>query len=206
MKKISIFVVLLFSILVIGGCSCTKSMCSDKDLAAIKTSIEEKWKNDANYIAKLEEDAMMEDITDPVKIQEYVDQHLKEKINSEYDKHPKACMTTESMKDPDTGANIEAKSWGDAFKVGLLEGLIVYPISWLLSTLSNLFGGRGYSKILSIVVTTLIIKSLMLLVTFKQQIQAQRLQAIQPELSEISKQLSKPDISQNEKYLTKCFM
>jgi len=104
------------------------------------------------------------------------------------------------MKDPQSGATISAKTWGSAFKEGLLEGLIVFPISWLLITFTSLFGSSGFAKILSIIVTTLIIKLLMLLFTFKQQVQTQKLQAIQPELNEISKKISDPNLSQNEKY------
>ena len=200
MKKLMIFGVLLFSIMVIGGCSCTSSMCSKEDLEEIKSSIEKKWKENDQYIAKLEEEARVKDITDENEIQKYVDQKIEKKIEDEYNSHPKACLTTEKAEDPDTGAKISGKTWGKAFKEGLLEGLIVFPISWLLISFTSLFGSTGGAKILAIVVTTIIIKSAMLLFTFKQQVQTQKLQEIQPELNEISKKLSDPSLSQNEKY------
>jgi YidC/Oxa1 family membrane protein insertase len=198
-KKIIVFVVLLFSMFSASGCSCTESMCSKSDLKAIKTSIEEKWKNDDQYIAKLEEEAMTKDFTDPQEIQNYINQNIEKKIEDEYKKHPKACLTTEDMVDPDSGAKISSKSWKYAFKKGLLEGLIVYPISLLLTSFTTMFGGDGTSKILAIAVTTIIIKCFMLLITFKQQIQSSKMQAFQAEFSEIQKKMSDPHITQNEK-------
>lgn len=200
MRKIKIFIVMLFALTIVSGCSCTQSMCNKEDLDAIRQSIDEKWKNNSTYIAKLEEEAQTKGITDVALIKEYVDQKIEKKVEDEYNNHPKACLTTEDMEDPNSGAIIKGKTWGGAFKEGLLEGLIVFPISWLLITFASLFGNNGFGKILSIVVVTIIIKSLMLLLTFKQQVQTQKLQAIQPELNELSKQLNNPNLSQNEKY------
>lgn len=200
MKKIRLMVVFLFAVLMISGCSCTKSMCSGEDTKLINEKIREKWENDDQYRVKLEEEAMSKDITDPVKIDEYVDQHIEDKIKSEISSHPGACLTTEKMTDPSSGAEISAKNWTYAFKKGLLEGLIVFPIAWLLITFTSLFGGGAGAKVLSIVITTIIIKILTLLITFKQQLQTHKLQAIQPELNELNKKLSDPTLSQNEKY------
>ena len=200
MKKIKMLIVLFFAIVFVSGCSCTKSMCSKSDLNAIKESINNKWRSDTQYITRLEEEARSKDIVGEKEIAEYVEQNLKKKIDDEYKNHPKACMTTIKMEDPDSGATISAKTWGDAFKKGLLEGLIVFPISWLFSTFASLFGGSGTAKVMSIIVTTLIIKMLMLTFTFKQQIQTQRMQAIQPELNAITEKLKDPNLSQNERY------
>ena len=199
MKKMKMLAVLFFAVVFVSGCSCTKSMCNKEDLNAIKESINNKWRNDAQYITRLEEEARAKDIVDEKEISDYVEQNLQKKIDGEYKSHPKACMTTIKMEDPDSGATISAKSWGDAFKKGLLEGLIVFPISWLFSTFASLFGGSGTAKVLSIVVTTVIIKLLMLAFTFKQQIQTQRMQAIQPELNAIMEKLKDQNLSQNEK-------
>jgi len=199
MKRKSIIIIILFFALFMGGCSCNKSMCKKGDLEAIKQSITEKWENDEQYKIKLQEEALSKDISDPDEIEKYVNQKIQKKIESEYSDHPKACMTTEKMTDPDSGAAISSKSWKDAFKTGLLEGLIVYPISWLLISFSSLFGGNGVAKVLSITLTTILIKCFMLLVTFKQQVQMQRLQSIQGELNEISVKIKNPSLSQNER-------
>ena len=199
MKKIKIFVVLLFSIMLVSGCSCTSSMCTEDDLTAIRESIEEKWNSNEEYKIQLREEAITKNITDETEIENYVNQNIEKKINSEYEKHPKACLTTTEMTDPDSGATISGKTWGKAWKEGLLEGLIVYPISWLLISFTNLFGGDGLAQIVSIIITTIIIRLFMLLLTFKSQVQTQKMQSIQAEISEISNKLRDPNLSQAEK-------
>ena len=79
-KKIRIFVVVLFAMVFVSGCSCRQSMCSEEDLSAIKTSIREKWENDSEYRIDLEEEAMTKDINDPVAIEEYVKGKIEKKI------------------------------------------------------------------------------------------------------------------------------
>ncbi len=199
MKKLKLIVILFFSILIISGCSCTSSMCSQEDLDAIKSGIETKWNSDEEYKVKLREQAIAENITDEAAINEYINQNIEKQIEAEYNSHPKACLTTEEMEDPISGATISKKNWGSAFKEGLLEGLIVFPISWLLITFTNLFGSTGLGKVLAIVITTIIIRTVMLLLTFKSQIQNQKLQSIQGEIAEISNKLKDPNLSQAEK-------
>lgn len=199
MKKIKIFVVLMFSILLVSGCSCTSSMCTSQDLQEIQNSIKDKWNNNTEYKTQLREEAITKNITSETEIENYINQNIEKKIKDEYDKHPKACLTTKDMEDPDTGAKISSKKWKDAWKEGLLEGLIVFPISWLLISFANLFGGNGLAQILSIIVTTIIIRVLMLLLTFKSQVQTQKMQSIQTEISQISAKLKDPNLSQAEK-------
>ena len=199
MKKIRTIAILLFSIIMISGCSCTSSMCNKEDLANIKNSITEKYSKDEAYKQELRDKAISQDIVNEEEIQKYIDQNIQKKIENEYNNHPKACLTTEELKDPDSGATITGKTWKSAFKEGLLEGLIVYPISWLLITFSSLFGGSGGGKILSIIVTTIIIKCLMLIFTLKSQIQNQKLQSIQAEIAEISNQFRDKILSDSER-------
>jgi len=200
MRKLKILVVLLFAVVFISGCSCTSSMCTEADNEAIKQKIKEKWESNEEYKVQLRDEAITkQNITDPTKQDDYIKQNLEKKINEEFEKHPKACLTTTEMEDPSSGATIEGKSWGDAWKEGLLEGLIVYPISWLLISFTNLFGGNGGGQILSIILTTLIIRLLMLIFTFKSQVQTHKMQAIQPELNAISMKLRDPNLSQAEK-------
>ena len=199
MKKLKMVLVLLFIVFFVGGCSCTSSMCTKDDLTAIKEAIETKWNSNDEYKAQLREEAITKDITSESAIAEYIQQNIDAKIEKEYEKHPKACLTNEESVDPNTGAKISGKSWGAAFKEGLLEGLIVYPISWLLITFANLFGGQGFSKVLSIVVTTIIIRLFMLIFTFKSQIQTQKMQLVQGEISVLSTKLRDPNLSEAEK-------
>ena len=199
MKKLKIILVLFFAVVMVSGCSCTSSMCSSEDLTAIKDSIKEKWYNDESYKTKLRDEAISNDITSETAITDYINQHIEKKIEDEYNKHPKACLTNTEMEDPESGATISGKTWKEAFKEGLLEGLIVYPISLLLIAFTNLLGGNGLAKVLSIVFTTIIIRLFMLLLTFKSQIQTQKMQVIQVEITEISKKLRDPNVSEAER-------
>lgn len=199
MKKLKIIAVMFFSMLVVGGCSCTSSMCTEDDLNNIKESITNKWENNEEFKVKLREEAAVKDITDPTEIENYVNQNIQNKIETEFNSHPKACLTIDENVDESSGAVIEGKTWGDAFSEGLLEGLIVYPIAWLLISFTNLFGGSGFAKVASIIVATLIIKLVMLAFTFKSQIQTQKMQAIQPELNAISAAMKNPNITPSER-------
>lgn len=208
MKKIKILVVLLFAAVFVSGCSCTSSMCSSQDLEAIKEEITKKYKGEdykendeinSQYELDLKQEALTKDITSEAAIKEYVDQNIEKKIKKEYENHPKACLTNVEMEDPQSGATISGKSWGEAWKEGLLEGLIVYPISLLLISFTNLFGGSGFAKVGSIIVTTIIIRLLMLLFTFKSQIQTQKMQSVQVEIGAISAKLKDPNLSEAEK-------
>lgn len=199
MKKLKVIIVLFFAVLMVSGCSCSQTMCSEEDNVAIKEAIKEKWNNNEEYKATLREEAITKNINDEKEIQKYIDQNIQNKIDSEYKSHPKACITMNDMEDPSSGAIIKGKTWKDAFKQGLLEGLIVYPISWLLVSFTNLFGSSGVAKVLAIVVTTIIIRLLMLAITFKSQVQTQKMQSIQAEITEISNKLKDPNITQAEK-------
>lgn len=199
MKKLKVIIVLFFAVLMVSGCSCSQTMCSEEDNVAIKEAIKEKWNNNEEYKATLREEAITKNINDEKEIQKYIDQNIQNKIDSEYKSHPKACITMNDMEDPSSGAIIKGKTWKDAFKQGLLEGLIVYPISWLLVSFTNLFGSSGFAKVLAIVVTTIIIRLLMLAITFKSQVQTQKMQYIQAEITEISNKLKDPNITQAEK-------
>ena len=198
MKKIKIFAVILFAVIMISGCSCTSSMCNQSDLDSIKEGIKEKYNTD-EYKTALREQALAKDIVEETAINNFIKTSIEKKVEEDYSKHPKACITVENMEDPDTGAVIEGKTWKNAFDEGLLEGVIVYPISWMLIEFVSLFGNDGEAKILSIILVTFIIKILMLLFTFKQQIQMQKMQAIQPEMNEITKKLNDPNLSNSEK-------
>ena len=129
--------------------------------------------------------------------QEYVTSNIEEAFAS----HPQACLTVTGENDPVTGAKLEAKTWGDAWKTGLLEGLIVYPLSWLMSTFTHSFGGQGGSQLAAIVLVVIIIRTLMLIVGFKGQIGNMRMQEIQPELQALQSKFSDPNTSDAEKQI-----
>ena len=67
------------------------------------------------------------------------------------------CLTIDGNdKEPTSGANLEKKDWGYAWKKGPLQGLITYPIALGLSSFTNLIGASGIGQILSIIIVTFI--------------------------------------------------
>ena len=100
--------------------------------------------------------------------------------------HSKACLVfTDNFVDPTTGVEIGRTTWKQAWEVGLLYGLFVYPLAWLINTFVVLFGSTGWAQVGAILVVTIILKLLILLSTFKSQTSTQKMQDIQPELLKI---------------------
>ena len=107
-------------------------------------------------------------------------------VSNRMTSHQKACLVFEgSFVDPSTGVIINKTSWKDAFDVGLLYGLFVYPMAWLVNFFVVLFGSSGWAQIGAIILATLIIKLVILLCTFKSQASTQKMQDIQPEILKI---------------------
>lgn len=84
------------------------------------------------------------------------------------------------------GVVIEGKSWKEAFSLGLFEGLLVYPISWLIYTLATAFSALGgFGIVLAIFLVTLIVRGVLIALTFKQTLSQTKMTALQPELTKI---------------------
>ena len=92
-------------------------------------------------------------------------------------------------KDGKVAAEIQVKDWGYAWNNGFLEGLLIFPIAWLTETFVSGFKNMGMSggapQLLAIFAITFIVRSLMLLVTFKQTTASAKMQALQPEITKI---------------------
>ena len=106
----------------------------------------------------------------------------------------------------DIKAYIEAKSWGYAWTingVSIFEGLLVYPIAWLVETFCSLMlsGGviAGLAQLLAILIVTFIIRGMMLLVTIKQTKSTAKMQEINPELSKIQQKYPNANTNRYEK-------
>ena len=84
---------------------------------------------------------------------------------------------------------LEAKDWKYAWKKGPMEGLLVFPISWLTESFVTGFKSAGVAgglaQLLAIFAITFIVRSLMLLVTIKQTSSNAKMQALQPEITKI---------------------
>lgn len=170
--------------------------CNEQQLADIKAQIKSKYNNEwLNALEELspDEEGYIETRTNDFK------NYVNDQVNAIYEKHPKACLVTKDDVDPSTGANLEKKTWGYAWSKGLLNGLIVYPIAWLLSSLTNAFGGGGVSQLFAILITVIIIRVGMLLMNFKGQMSTIKMQSIQGEISKISEKLKDPNLTQSEK-------
>lgn len=97
------------------------------------------------------------------------------------------------------GVYLEGKTWAQAFDYGLIEGLLVYPISYMLFQLSNLFGLNGWGQIGAILITTLVVRGVLILLTFKQTLAQQKMTQLQPELAKIQSKYPNAQTNQYEK-------
>ena len=97
----------------------------------------------------------------------------------------------------------EKKDWGYAWKKGFLEGLLIFPIGWLTDTFINGFKnigmGGGVPQLLAIFLVTFIIRSLWLLVTFRNTRSQAKMQALQPEMAKIQNKYPNANKNQYEK-------
>ena len=108
-------------------------------------------------------------------------------VSNRLSNHSKACYVfSDDFVDPQTGVSIPKSTWGGAWKDnGLLHGLLVFPMSWLINVFVTLFGGTGWAQVFAIIVVTCLLKLLILLLTFKSQSSTQKMQDIQPEILKI---------------------
>ncbi len=96
---------------------------------------------------------------------------------------------------------IEQKDWGYAWGKGFLEGLLVYPVTWLLDTLAYSFDSTlsGMGQIWALIIVTLIIRGILLAVSFRSTMDSQKMQALQPELQKLQAKYPNSNTNQAEK-------
>ena len=120
----------------------------------------------------------------------------------------RTCLTTREGKygvyGYDTnGIYVNAKTWGYAWSKGFFEGLLVFPIGWLVDQIVGGFASSGASlgasAFLGIVFVTLIIRSLMFLATFKSTTANAKMTELQPEIQKIQNKYPNSNTSQVEK-------
>ena len=101
-----------------------------------------------------------------------------------------------------TTAKITGKTWGYAWGVGPLSGLLVYPIAWGIDSLTSSMLpalGNGFAQLVAILIITVIVRGLMLAVTFKQTTASQKMQALQPEIAKIQAKYPNSNTNNYEK-------
>lgn len=92
------------------------------------------------------------------------------------------------------------EGWGKAFtEHGFLEGLLVYPISALVENLSHAFGMNGFGQIGAVLLTTLIVRTLFILLTLPSTLSQQKMTFLQPELAKIQQKYPNAATNQYEK-------
>ena len=97
---------------------------------------------------------------------------------------------------------IQQKSYGYAWKNGPLSGLLVWPIAALIDVFTvGMEGavGSGWAQLFAILFVTLIVRSLMLIVTFKQTTSSTKMQELQPEIAKIQAKYPNSNTNQYEK-------
>ncbi len=104
-----------------------------------------------------------------------------------------------------SSVQIEQKSWGFAWGLGnfgFFEGLLVYPVAWMIDGFTTLFGGvkgNAVPQLLALIVVTVVVRLFIFAATFPSTIQQQKTQALQPELAKIQAKYPNSNTSQTEK-------
>ena len=120
----------------------------------------------------------------------------------------RTCLTTKTDKYGSygykkTGVYIEQKTWGYAWQKGLFEGLLVFPIGWLIDKIAFGFSDAGVSAgaaaLLSILFVTLIVRSIMMVATIKQTLSNAKMTELQPEITKIQNKYPNANTSNAEK-------
>ena len=197
---------LIFGLFAATGCT-SQSFCSEADKANISEKIVERldsaytnettWKsNDGKaygfaewkvYYCQLNnitDDAAKEAVT----IENWKNSTKEQKVayaQTIYKFDNAACLTLEE-KENDLGALIEPKNFNDALEIGLIEGLLVFPLSFLLMKFGTWFGGTGAAQVATIFVVTFLIRGIVLALTWKSTQQSQRMTLLQDEMNKIN--------------------
>lgn len=97
--------------------------------------------------------------------------------------------------------SMSLKDWGYAWGKGFLEGLIVYPVAWLVDTFANGLDPSlsGVGQIWSIVFVTFIVRAVVQLLTLKSTLDQQKTQAIQPQLAKLQAKYPNSNTNQAER-------
>ena len=96
---------------------------------------------------------------------------------------------------------ITYKSWGYAWSKGFFEGLLVYPVAFLVDSIA--FGIdpalSGTGQILALLIVTIIVRGLLLRASFRSTMDNQKMQALQPELAKLQAKYPNSNTNQAEK-------
>jgi YidC/Oxa1 family membrane protein insertase len=114
----------------------------------------------------------------------------------------RSCITTTTGSYGPNGEYLfEGKTWAEAFNRGLIEGLFVYPVAFLVEFFNNVFISdiSGLSQVLAILLTTIIVRGLMIAITFKSTLASQKMSLLQPEIAKLQNKYPNANTNQYEK-------
>lgn len=82
---------------------------------------------------------------------------------------------------------IQNKTWGEAFsQYGFLEGLLVWPIGWLVNTFVTSFGaGTGWAELAAIFLVTVIVRAILVVFSIFTSRSQTKMTELQPEVAQI---------------------
>jgi YidC/Oxa1 family membrane protein insertase len=177
MKLFKAFGIMFFALSLMFLSSCTASFCTPVEEAGIRTELRVMLEQNTG------EGAYATPSDWATKTAAEKDKYADDLYNNT---HPKACLTLVDTVDPITGVTISAKNVGFAFSTGLIEGLFVFPIAFLMIQITNLLGTSGWGQVIAIVLVTFFVKLIVTLATFKQTLASQKLQMLQPEINQVT--------------------
>lgn len=96
---------------------------------------------------------------------------------------------------------IEAKNWEYAWGRGFFEGLLVYPIGWLIdATANSIIGtvGGGWAQVLAILIVTFLIRAIMMIFTLNQTRSTAKMSELSPEIAKIQAKYPNANSNRNE--------
>ena len=132
----------------------------------------------------------------------------------------RACITTVEGRYGSYGqfhstVKLTSVSWGDAWHKGgaVIEGLIVYPVAWLVDQIAYAIAGgssateaqintayqSGIPQLLSLLIVTVIVRLFIFLVSFKSTFSQQKMQQLQPELAKLQQKYPNSNTNQAQK-------
>ena len=118
-------------------------------------------------------------------------------------KNTRTCITTRPggyfYGETDPKVYYRSINWGDAWKRGLLEGLIIFPVAWAVESMSFVFGLGGWGQVGAIMIVTIIVRLFFSLVTLKPTLDTQKMSYLSPELAKIQAKYPNANTNQAEK-------
>lgn len=110
---------------------------------------------------------------------------------------------------------LHGTTWGDAWHKGgaVIEGLIVYPVAWLVDQFAYMIAGGsgatadqinaayqgGVPQLLSLLIVTVIVRLFIFLVSFRSTFSQQKMQQLQPELAKLQQKYPNSNTNQAQK-------